>query len=146
MTGRTKWDAWNGLGQTLQDEADPVQAAEELYLQHARNLGWPESQGTPTGTSGASSETHKGAARGGGGMGVSVSVPVAPDATTKEDHSVHGYAVNGDVEELRALLEDRPDLVNSRDEFVSIFVSLRGPALTSNRGIHPYTLQQIADI
>jgi hypothetical protein len=144
MTGRAKWDAWNDLGKTLEDETDPVQTAEELYLQHARNLGWPESQ-EAINPSTVLSETQKGATRGGGGMGTSVSVPVVPDEASVED-SIHGYAVKGDLEKLQALLDDQPGLVNSRDEFVSAIVHDSKFTLTPNRNIHPFILRQTADI
>ncbi|CAE6432524.1 unnamed protein product [Rhizoctonia solani] len=112
MTGRAKWDAWNDFGRSIESELDPVQAAEDHYLNHARNLGWSESYDVSAPISETSSETQKG---GGGGMWVSVSVPVAPD-TSAED-SVHGYAVSGNIERLRDCLDKQPQLVNSRDEF-----------------------------
>lgn len=120
MSGRAKWDAWDGLSKTLGDEADPVQAAEERYLEQARNLGWHEGQEIP-------SDTQEGGGRsgGGGGMGASVSVPVANDAASIED-SVHGFAISGNVVGLEALLDKQPALVNARDEFVSTSVHPNG--------------------
>ncbi|CAE6474157.1 unnamed protein product [Rhizoctonia solani] len=113
MTGRAKWDAWNDFGKTIENEPDPLHAAEEHYLDQAHNLGWSESYDASA-VSDAPSDTQK-EGGGGGGMWVSVSVPVAPDASAED--SVHGYAVSGDLDKLRELLAKQPELVNSRDEF-----------------------------
>ncbi|KAJ1310194.1 hypothetical protein OPQ81_006938 [Rhizoctonia solani] len=112
MTGRAKWDAWNDFGRTIESELDPVQAAEDHYLEQARTLGWSESYDASAATSDIPPDTPKG---GDGGMWVSVSVPVAPDTNAEE--SVHGYAVSGNLEKLGEILAKQPELVNSRDEF-----------------------------
>ncbi|CUA72433.1 hypothetical protein RSOLAG22IIIB_01102 [Rhizoctonia solani] len=112
MTGRAKWDAWNDFGRSVESELDPVQVAEDHYLEQARNLGWSESYDASTTISDTPSHTQKG---GGGGMSVSVSVPVAPETNTED--SVHGYAVSGNLVKLGELLTTQPELVNSRDEF-----------------------------
>ncbi|ELU44492.1 mRNA transport regulator [Rhizoctonia solani AG-1 IA] len=134
MTGRAKWDAWNEFGRSIEGEPDPVQAAEDHYLEHARSLGWTESYDASDATLGTSSETQKG---GGGGMWVSVSVPVAPD--TSGENSVHGYAVNGNIERLREFLDKQPELVNSRDEFE--YTPLH---LATDRG-HPEVVRLLLD-
>ncbi|EUC67242.1 succinyl-CoA synthetase alpha chain, GDP-forming protein, putative [Rhizoctonia solani AG-3 Rhs1AP] len=115
MTGRAKWDAWNDFGRTIENELDPVQAAENHYLEQARSLGWSESYDVLEAISETASDTQKGSGGGGGGMWASVSVPVAPDTNT--ENSMHGYAVSGNLENLGELLTKQPELVNSRDEF-----------------------------
>ncbi|CEL52223.1 Acyl-CoA-binding domain-containing protein 1 OS=Arabidopsis thaliana GN=ACBP1 PE=1 SV=2 [Rhizoctonia solani AG-1 IB] len=112
MAGRAKWDAWNEFGRSIESELDPIQVAEDHYLKHARNLGWSESYDVSATIPDTSSEAQKG---GGGGMWVSVSVPVAPD--TGGEDSVHGYAVSGNLERLRDYLDKQPEQLNSRDEF-----------------------------
>ncbi|KAG8746717.1 hypothetical protein FRC10_004021 [Ceratobasidium sp. 414] len=114
MTGRAKWDAWDNMNKTLADEADPTQAAEQLYLQLARSLGWSEAQ---TSLKSALDDTSdsRASSRGGGGMGISVSVP--EPASSGPEESVHGFAVNGDALGLQLLLDGQPSLVNARDEF-----------------------------
>ncbi|KAF8610656.1 ankyrin [Ceratobasidium sp. AG-I] len=112
MSGRAKWDAWDSFSKTLEDEVDPVQAAEERYIQQARNLGWHEGQEIPSN----SQEGERRSGGGGGGMGTSVSVPVGNDTASVED-SVHGFAISGNIGGLEALLDEQPALVNARDEF-----------------------------
>lgn len=114
MTGRAKWDAWDNLSKTLVDEADPVQAAEQLYLGHARKLGWSEAEQSHNDTVSPISESGESAGKG-VGMGVSVSVP--KPAAPGLENSVHGFAVNGNASGLRLLLDGDPSLVNARDEF-----------------------------
>lgn len=136
MTGRAKWDAWDDLSKKLEDDVDPVQTAERLYVGQARSLGWDESQETP-------SNDQEGAGRGsrsgggGGGMGVSVSVPAGTDNASVED-SVHGFAINGNVGGLEALLDEQPALVNARDEFVSTSAGRSEHALIPPIGIYTF--------
>ncbi|KAG9098147.1 hypothetical protein FS749_004550 [Ceratobasidium sp. UAMH 11750] len=114
MTGRAKWDAWDNMNKTLVDEADPVQAAEQLYLQQARSLGWSEAQTSLRSTLDAASDPRASSGKG-GGLGISVSVP--EPASSGLEESVHGFAVNGDALGLQLLLDGQPSLVNARDEF-----------------------------
>jgi hypothetical protein len=131
MAGRAKWDAWNEFGRSIESELDPIQVAEDHYLKHARNLGWSESYDVSATIPDTSSEAQKG---GGGGMWVSVSVPVAPD--TGGEDSVHGYAVSGNLERLRDYLDKQPEQLNSRDEFVSTAAFSGSITVTLNLGIH----------
>ena len=55
-------------------------------------------------------------------MGIRVSA-LAPDSDEEDrdkgpDDSIHGYAIGGDLERLKALVADGAD-VNARDEYVS---------------------------
>jgi hypothetical protein len=118
MTGRAKWDAWDNLSKTIADDADPVQAAERLYLQHAHSLGWSEAESSLKNTLDSHSDSQTSSGRGGGGMGVSVSIPAETTSSAPED-SIHGFAVSGDALGLQLLLDGQPELVNTRDEFVS---------------------------
>lgn len=127
LSGRAKWDAWDGFGKTLEDEADPTQVAEERYLEQVRNLGWHEGQEIPSNVQEGGGK--RGGGGGGGGMGASVSVPVGSDTTSVED-SVHGFAISGNVAGLEALLVEQPALVNTRDEFVSILACPNDYTLT----------------
>ncbi|KAG8741606.1 hypothetical protein FRC12_015613 [Ceratobasidium sp. 428] len=115
MTGRAKWDAWDNLSKTLAEEVDPTQAAEQLYLQQARNLGWSEAETSLKGNLNAPSSSRASSGKGGGGMGISVSVP--EPTSSEPEESVHGFAVNGDALGLQLLLDGKPSLVNARDEF-----------------------------
>ncbi|KAG9127990.1 hypothetical protein FRC07_006584 [Ceratobasidium sp. 392] len=115
MTGRAKWDAWDNLSKTLADEVNPTRAAEHLYLQQARSLGWSEAETSLKGNLDAPSDSRASSGKGGGGMGISVSVP--EPASSGPEESVHGFAVNGDALGLQLLLDGQPSLVNARDEF-----------------------------
>ncbi|THH33519.1 hypothetical protein EUX98_g660 [Antrodiella citrinella] len=126
ITGRAKWDAWKQT-ETTYGERD--EEAEERYLQLARELGWVE--GTQLNDAQKSSdakpseddediwdneETSEGSS--GGGLGNHVSTMAAADAEDREAETLHGFAMTGDVEGLRAILQLQPTTdLNEVDEY-----------------------------
>ena len=138
ITGRAKWDSWDGVGQTYGSTAGDVEAR---YLQIARELGWdgvtssasallrvpqPQDQKEETYDDLDDLPDHPGKTRsgGGGGMGVSVSVMVdSDDGDDENENSIHEYALGGDVDSMISLLDQGAD-INAVDEFVSFIMSL----------------------
>lgn len=109
LTGKAKWDAWKKASEQYQT----VEQAESRYVEIAKGLGW---------TAGAihvreqDAADSTGSQRGHGGMGFFVSTMAFSEE--KDDKTVHGAAVDGNVAALQALIATAD--VNARDEYVGL--------------------------
>ncbi|TFK77188.1 ankyrin [Pluteus cervinus] len=115
-TGRAKWDAWN----TTSQRYTTPQAAEDRYLEIARDLGWTEEESARVAQSqaGTSAEAKGDTERhtGGGGMSVSVST-VDKEGLPQNDGTIHGLAITNDHVGLLALIQSQQVDLNEPDEF-----------------------------
>ena len=123
-TGGAKWDSWDAAGKTYQGHTDK---AETRYLEIARELGWSEdvsgatipSEGGEPLDSSHTESTRSGGGGEGAGMGFHVSTMAIPDDEPGRE-TIHDFAVSGDVEHLKILLGNSPDIdVDILDEYVS---------------------------
>jgi hypothetical protein len=118
-----------------------VDAAEARYVEIARSLGWPglSSSANPAlSVAPATSQEDEvdlehlddndtplpPKKRGGGGVGVVVSLPEKPKGLEDTEDSLHGYALSGDLVKLKSLLVSGTTDVDSRDEYVRGCISL----------------------
>lgn len=127
-----KWDAWK-QAESAYGEKDQV--AEERYLQLAKDLGWVEgvalvdtSEASSTARSGDGEneddiwddeETSKRYKSSGGGMGNTLSTMAAGEEDGRREDSPHQFAISGDTEGLKALLQSHAEIdLNAVDEYV----------------------------
>ena len=128
-----KWDAWKAVAEEY--KAKGKEAAQLRYCAIARGLGWtPDAAATveagptlksksapdeePSAEELLESESveERGSGRS-GGLSVAVSAMAKEDA---EDDSLHGLAIQGDVDRLSQYLEQNSNAdVNAVDEYVS---------------------------
>ena len=132
FTGRAKWDAWKQAESVYGEKG---QVAEERYLQLAKDLGWVEGVAladTNEASSAARSgdgeneddiwddeETSKRYKSSGGGMGNTLSTMAAGEEEGRREDSPHQFAISGDTEGLKALLQSHAEIdLNAVDEYV----------------------------
>lgn len=122
MTGRAKWDAWSNTGKKY---AKRGADAERRYLEVARELGWVPGFTNDTREEGEVWDEDLGVSvslsstAGGGGMGGSVSAMAASESGDAGQHSLHGFAIQGDVNEITRFFVANPLAdVNQQDEYV----------------------------
>ncbi|KAF8304857.1 ankyrin, partial [Clavulina sp. PMI_390] len=112
-TGAAKWDAWDATGKTFEPQG--ASAAQARYVEIARSLGWPGL--APTQSETKEPQANRTDDDAGSGMGIRVSALERPEEAPP-DNTIHGLAVDGNVEKLRALLSSGESVdVNSYDEF-----------------------------
>lgn len=165
MTGRAKWDAWDGARKKYS-----AQEAEARYLDIAKELGWNENEtsqkqiqseasikgkakevqkGEAEGEEGDIWDSEEDAANANGGGGLRGSVSTMAYTKEESEKTLHGFAVENDVEGIEELMRIVPDLdLNEVDEHVSAMRVVPCLLLTDTckRGIHHFTLQQTEDI
>jgi acyl-CoA-binding protein len=122
MAGRAKWDAWSLASQKCSNP----QEAESKYIELARSLGWSGVHSIPH-ASERREETENDlwdpedmtSRKEGLGMRMST---MAPEDTAQElDQGLHYLAIQNNVEGLKALLDEQPNDIDGKDEFVRIF-------------------------
>ncbi|THH11118.1 hypothetical protein EW145_g861 [Phellinidium pouzarii] len=126
ITDRAKWDAWKSAGLAWRgNERD----AEVRYIAIAESLGWSPASCAETAPSEAPSRApftaeellaedsdYETPQSSGGSIGLTVSTLHAPEE--RDDKTLHGLAISGDVLKLLALLETNPGTdVNTFDEY-----------------------------
>lgn len=123
-TGSAKWDSWDGIGKKYDGRPQDV---ELRYIEIARELGYEESLKPSSSQSGGGEveespsfeddidldhlddevdDRPRQSGKAAGGMGISVSALAdrSADEDLDPDHSIHGLARSGNVEELAKLL------------------------------------------
>ncbi|KAJ3553023.1 hypothetical protein NM688_g3839 [Phlebia brevispora] len=126
FTGRAKWDAWKSTGEKHSDRSK----AESQYLELAKELGWQpgaatsNQQAKDTKTDPESiwdDDTVPPRKRGdGSSMGMMVSTMEVSNDEGRNEDTIHGLAISGNEETLKAFLEANPSAdVNERDEYAS---------------------------
>lgn len=128
FAGRAKWDSWNTIGGQYADRAP---AAEQRYLAIAKELGWHERKPGQEESSQTPDAAEPGEKRGSGsaaGMGVHVSTVTFEEDQGREEGSLHGLAISGDIQGVKNYIQKHPDTdLNAKDEHVRANVCCLGP-------------------
>jgi acyl-CoA-binding protein len=122
MAGRAKWDAWSLAGQKYSNPKE----AESKYIELARSLGWSGVRSIPQ-PSERREETEndiwdpEDITSRKEGLGMRMSTMAPEDTAQLQKEGLHYLAIENNVDALKALLDQQPNDIDGKDEFVGIF-------------------------
>ncbi len=108
FAGRAKYNAWSSQGKKYTGDDDDL-AARTRYIDIAAGIGFDP----------RSAVDEDGQSKGGmGGKKISV-LKASKHDEAMGDHPLHDAAAKGNVDDCGSLLRKHPELIDSKDDFVS---------------------------